>query len=691
MANSGSADSDRARRAELLRALYVHSGWRHNVVIAGPPKEAPVRSYPPRQSAYLGHLDSTSPHGIDALGVDPVIPETPGVENTVRFLVLDSDAFPFDRFEAWAATLERRGVTPLTHRGTTGRDGMGGQVHILLDAPVPLPDAEAYLADLKADARDHGIVKTEVFPSNGTKGSSMVFLPYRGSGDDGFGFNPLRDPRTGEDIQLEALAGNPRYLTPASAIPERTPRQPVARRPLARPTRAPVPDAEAMWMREVARVQPLWLEGRRQSLAKGLAAYGAAFLCLPQDRVFKDLMRLEEASPDREIDKRAAAIRGTFDKIDRGVVVGITSWFRKANVEPPVVTGIRPGVRRHLATLERLLRDPHHWPGRGGHSERSVMWVLLDVGLRYGVETNAGVRFGLDQRTLSELASQARRTTQRTLRRLSKQHLVRWRKRGSKAGTIEILRSGVDTKWRHSPTKATDEHDRKHGGQDEWRHFAHAAFRLGGLNASGAHVVCALMEHDGPMTMKDLIERIVPLNVPATVRAAVKKCVEHDVVLHHEDGTYSLARDLLDRLDRVATRCGIVARKNRMLDRHDAERLAYHRRFDRADKDRDARLEELGLATAVFRGDEDDVPAPGVPAHLPTGPHQAATPVTPRTVKPRDPAGLVAPNRDEPRAHSLPPSLSGWGHERAPRDHDVRPPAPPHRAPGGNTAAARHQ
>lgn len=211
---------------------------------------------PATAADYHRHLATEALAGPGAIGVSPTRLDSQG-RLVCGFVALDLDTLTVDTFPTSVLdTLEGLGVQGYVTRGSTGR---GSHLYIFLKGSLPV--AEAFgaitgIAHLMREARPGST--TEQFPSNPSTPGKAIFLPYRGAATDGYGANPLLDPRAGlapialDDAQscIKRTAADALYALGSvrisgnkrASIATTTRRLPVAsRRPDHAPKRGPAP------------------------------------------------------------------------------------------------------------------------------------------------------------------------------------------------------------------------------------------------------------------------------------------------------------------------------------------------------------------------------------------------------------------------------------------------------------------
>ncbi len=418
---------------------------------------------------YLRHLSIGSIEGVNALGINPTYPEQRGEQSRwmVKFLALDFDALKLPDVMQLIAVLEEHRVYVYADTGTTGR---GIHLYIFLYAPLPQWEAHKVLTTIANLSKSLGLPYPEFMPSSASGPSRGIFLPYRGAEEDGLGANPLIDPNSGAfiplgeaeeeiakteaiDLQIfiEDLNGDGAYHSTFQDTVDATSRDAIGTGTYA--------DAVKAWQAEVKRLDRFWIEGRRQHLALGVAAYGLT-IGITADTIRKDIKCLETKSDSPEVKERLKAVDGTVEKHDRGDRVAYRKWYRLADVEPPVGGRVVPyEVFLKLKILEEKLRCAN-FKGVGGLTDFDVLTELLEVGRRYGESHPWGVKVSISVRDLALRARAGATTISASLKRLEERE-PRWVKRldrgvGTNSGSVVLSISKEDVDSYELPEEDTE-------------------------------------------------------------------------------------------------------------------------------------------------------------------------------------------------------------------------------------------
>lgn len=549
-----------SRLAEALLALFPGNAKRHNCVTAleGGQKRAPVRRRGAGPAEYARHLDPTAYAGVGTLGVFPARRSAAGGWVT-SFVALDCDATPPEGLQVVTDALIDSGVFPYLTRGTTGR---GAHLYLFLAEPLELEPAHHAARTLAAWTGDLlQRAPVEYRPSSPDAEGSAIFLPYRGAALDGLGFNPLLDPAAGLVPIALAEAERRVHRTPphallalaeriATAAPEPAEAAPST---FDAPVVLEPQERDAAWQLELERVRRHWVEGKRQTLAMGLSAYGLVGLRLDVEVVRRGLLELVTERVDEERERRLQAFELTRVKVERGKPFAWRSYYESAGLTPP---SARSGVtsdavlRRLEAVGERLAHG--RWGGQGGQSERAVLAALVWYAWRFGRLHPEGVSLTLGVRSLALRAGTEVKTVIKALKRLERAGRVRRdktrRRRREEAGVLVLKVS--EEKLLHSYSSPMEQL----GGLLEWCNlYTHPAFATRRLGRVCGELFLALLASPEPMTQSAWARSI--FRQPRDCRPHIARLVDHDLV-DIQGGRCAVTGGWRDALERAARLTG---------------------------------------------------------------------------------------------------------------------------------------
>lgn len=170
----------------------------------GTKKHAPLVKRAAATADYLGHLAPGAYGGVGALGMFPGVSADDG-QGRKRF------TGPSSPPTSTATRSTTSSPSPTRSRGegvptylTCGTSGRGGHLYGFVTGLVPQWKVYGVVKGVQRMAEDAGLGVPEIRPSCEFGRGSPIFLPYRGALRDGYGYNPLLDPRRDlEPVKLE--------------------------------------------------------------------------------------------------------------------------------------------------------------------------------------------------------------------------------------------------------------------------------------------------------------------------------------------------------------------------------------------------------------------------------------------------------------------------------------------------------
>lgn len=564
---------------EGFRALYpVMPPPYILAAVRGIRKDTRTVHAPVSQAAIWRHLAPVDSPQHVALGISPNAYD-PERGWTTSFLTVDLDVSESAPLDALAQHLAENAVCAYMCRSTTGR---GWHLLVPLHEPVPseigarlsfrLVRAARHLTPSAANTR------LEAFPSAVDSGQK-VLLPYRGAGTDGFGFNPLvlactRQPvplREAHFIYRARLAEIEAALDALGPLPTEPPSS-AGSSPVDTMTFAELPGSDLRFVRERERLAGHYVEGKRQDLAAGFAAYMALHGVPVEDAIgHVRLLSVSAGEPARETEQRLSAVKNTYLRRDRGKRIAFRFFYARAGVEPPVAVR-EPPVAAIKSVLRRALA--RRWRGNGGYTDLAVLVALVNAMYVHGRQpTPSTGEVALDCRTLATATNAQPTTVSKALRRLAK------------AGLIEIERSRRRSQAYTYRFRADDVHDGQNPTQSDVPivHFkdlgghlkdcvwivGHAAFHTRALGGKAGYVAF-LLRVLGPQSLDDLNR-----SAGGPVNVQIANLVDVGIAWHR-DGRFALSNAWRSACDAHATLNGVVRLKVTKRQRIDADRALFH-------------------------------------------------------------------------------------------------------------------
>jgi hypothetical protein len=285
--------------------------------------------------------------------------------------------------------------------------------------------------------------------------------------------------------------------------------------------------------------------------------------------------------------ERIGAIDSTLRKLQRGEPVGITCFYERAGVDPPVNPGPTAKVQEEL---ERLLiwARTQPWQGRRGPTLRAIYITLIDEGLRHGTEHRDGIEISISVRELSERANVWDQATRQALKRLVDDGFLK-RSRGSdgdKSGRLVLIRSPIVTvtngnlSLSSDPAKIAISHHTSalppYKGRKNVVTY-HPTFRQGIFGLMAPIILDSLELLGGSATLFEIAKAVE--RRPQGLRKPISKLVDHNVVLLQDDGRYTLADDASEALDKAAEVSGVAEMLERQRTFYAEERKRYEEVF----------------------------------------------------------------------------------------------------------------
>lgn len=501
--------------------------------------------FPAGATEYSAHVSAESFGGPGALGLMPGFPDRSGSVGKARWYVrwvkAEFDGIPIGDVLPLAEDLRERGVYCYLDRGTTG-----GGVHLTIftDAPVPQPKAHEALREISKVATSLGLpAPCKSVPSNPYNAGTGIFLPFRGAERDGYGYNPLLDPYTGEAIRLSDAQGKIRRTFSANLLslsPSGISVDSEKAKPYRRPRKKVVADPESSWKTELDRLGSVWEEGVRQDLTMGAAAYGL-LLGIEAERVEEDLERLVEEAEDEEIGQRLKAIANTVSKHGQGKPVAWRSYYEAAGLEPPSL-GLVPTDE----VLEKIRAVEAHarlitWKGTKEITASRVYFGLLRVARRHGTDAPGGVEVSISLRDLAlEVGLGVKALMSAVNTTLKEKDLVRRSKdsKGPYSGALLIVTEGLDLSQTTASLPVGDDEEGWCPSDPNLR-VRWGPGRLGKLSEG----VIEALWHLGRAKRGEVARWISPDRKGDSINKHLKKLRESGLVDLDEEGCYSLTPD----------------------------------------------------------------------------------------------------------------------------------------------------
>ena len=517
---------------------------------------------PPLFDDYLHHVVAASRGGPGAIGVSPLSESArpDEAEPTATFAALDLDHSEPRALAPLTEQLANHGVSSYLSTGTTGR---GTHVFFLFDEPLDGAVAYEFAAAVGRLAGQMGHA-FEPFPSSARQVGNRLLLPYRASGEDGYGANPLLIPGDLRAIPVAALP----YIQRSSAADVkrllnemRRDREPQRRGSWARPAALGSFDLAV----EEARAASHWHVRRRQHLALGLAA-AAAMTGVPESLVIDAVLRLEQGGPrNREPERRVEAVRRTYTRYHNHEPISVRIHYERAGVPAPE---IRLGDATVIARLGSIDRSRLVALGRASGTATLVLDALVALAERHGRAVADGVHVSVSWRALAEEAGVADSTLGLTLNRLANIAVLRQEPRVGRhpahSGAFTLLAPGAGDE--EGPADLPDE------GQYECTDFdTNHVFTPSALGTSAGRVFRALASRGAQKPSE--IRRATGLSA-AAVRRAVSRLVEHEIAVRDAE-TCRLSSDADERMARAADHFGVTGRREHRIKKHQQQRLGY--------------------------------------------------------------------------------------------------------------------
>lgn len=499
----------------------------------GTKKHAPLVKRAAATTDYLGHLAPGAYGGVGALGMFPGMSADDGQGRRCfygTFFAADFDGHPVYDLEPLADTLEGEGVPTYLTCGTSGR---GGHLYGFVAGLVPQWKVYGVVKGVQRMAEDAGLGVPEIRPSCEFGRGSPIFLPYRGALKDGYGYNPLLDPRRDlEPVKLEHALTEVQRVS-GEALERfwlkmaKQPR-PVRTRRTTRFVGA-VHELEAAdsltgLLDEFGRVSEHFKEPHRQHLVMALTAYGVRSLGLDAATVRGEVTAFVKKHDADELPRRLEALERTLTKFASSPrSVAWTPYYRSAGLTPPGKLGVTEVVLAKLEAVTRLLLE-REWKGVAGSSDRSVLVALLLVAAEHGTPHRSGVAVSVSVRDLALRSGVGDKTVRNALARLKTGKLVaRLPKAGvrvGEAGSLVVVADEVPELPHSFPLI---------GGLKEWGQLCtHCAFRHGKLGKSAASLLVALLGESRPLTRRELAELLG--REVRTLNKPLKRLADHKVV-----------------------------------------------------------------------------------------------------------------------------------------------------------------
>ena len=115
--------------------------------------------------------------------------------------------------------------------------------------------------------------------------------------------------------------------------PGRATKEARAQQLVGKPSHSPGTSLE-LFEQEIKRIQPYWIQGRRQFLTLGLTAYALKTLGLEPKQIVNRLERFLNDVADEEKSRRMEAVWHTISKARQGQTIALIQFYEKAQVEP---------------------------------------------------------------------------------------------------------------------------------------------------------------------------------------------------------------------------------------------------------------------------------------------------------------------------------------------------------------------
>jgi CRP-like cAMP-binding protein len=531
-------------------------------------KKVVTRRQAPSLHEYSTHLHEASRAGPGALGLSPTF-ATSRIGATQRlltaFAAIDLDATAPKDAQDVVEALAARGVPAYLSAGTSGR---GTHVFVFFEEPIPCSTARAFVQVIAESFAGAGICVDKTFPSTANGVGASILLPYRAAAVDGVGANPLLIAGDLRPLPLHALAHMARM--PLSVI-ERINAEHAESAANGDRRRRTADSADPVFRvtEEVARLAPVWQDGRRTNLTLGFSG-AAAMAGVPMAVVVKAIVRLERGGPDApRVTRRVAIVKRTYHLHQTGNPIAFARFYENAGVPAPVLRPHHAKIQACLALVDWRKADTL---GRSAPSARRILHALWNLAARVGRLTEAGVSVSVSRRQLAELSGLAVSTVNAKMPMLVATGVLRTvngeRHRPGDAARVELL---VQTNSDQSPQQPVH----GLGGQHEWSEFVQAwLFSRAGLGPTPG-VVAATLGAQGPMDRAAIAAATG--RAPKTILRALRRLEAHDLVQQRADGTYALANDAADRLADIETRLGVDARLERRVNRIREEQHAWRR------------------------------------------------------------------------------------------------------------------
>jgi len=589
MTGAGGGDGDCSHgRLEALMELFPGGtgGFLKWQAALGPHarKRTTTVARAPTPADYGDHLSPSSGLGPGAIGVKLSQLNDEGVW-VCKAIALDLDDLTVARLRETAVidTLESLGLPAYVGTGSTGR---GCHLYAFLEEAAPTDLAHAALltaAQVIRDAVDPTPV--ELFPSNPRSAGKGLYLPYRGAGEDGFGANPMLDPRTGYDpIPLEttpeiirrtptALLSELAKLHPAEGV--NLSMDPQDETMTAGPVRSNLEKFEA----EVDRLQHHWRHGVRNNLVKGLAGWAVGGLKLEQGHVLAGIERLHrksgvvERSSEADLAELNNAALATIRRHRSGALIAWHPYYRQAGVTPPTPVGRSDAHRLRLQALQAHCKNID-FVGTTALPDKAVYETLIQLAVQVGRLHNDGIVVRVARRDLALRANMSDNGSRNAVARLRQRGLIKplpGVKRGE-TGSIILL---DPPELANERTQSTPPVHSSESVYDWVRCFPQAAFRRGALGTIAGVVYDELRQAEGgTLPVRQIAKQVG--RKPYRLRQAIQRLVHYKIAsLDAEDDSLTLSRNAADFLAAAADLTGANRRRSKQRERHAEERKAF--------------------------------------------------------------------------------------------------------------------